>query len=393
MSSTALETLTVGYPGREVSAPGILAAAERLYPMIDAQVPAIREAGKLPDELMASLREAGVFRAAFPAAWGGPEMCFVDQVTLIEGLARHDASVGWACMILFDSGFFAGQFPREIAEEIYPSMDMATAVSEYPPGRAVRDGEDYRVTGRFKFGSGSYNADMFVCPTMLPDGDGLLLDEDGKPVLALFFVPRERVTIHDTWHTIGLQGTGSTDYSVDNLLVPSRHMCRLDKAAVIEDRPPLSRYHHHLVLSQFGVILGLTRHILDELNAAARTRVSTSTRQPIKEEYPVLTGVPEAEAMWGAARAYVYEYARATDEIVFQDRPLTREHNAKLPLVGVALAQLCRRAVDQALELVGTDAIHTARPWEQLYQDFRVAASHVVHRRPYYREAMRRMEH
>ncbi|MGH8965011.1 MAG: acyl-CoA dehydrogenase family protein, partial [Actinomycetes bacterium] len=281
---TELEALPVGYPGRNLTAADILGATEKLGPRIDELVPEIRNAGRLPDELMEDLRRAGVFRAAFPAVWGGPEMHFVDQIKLIEGLARHDASVAWACMIMFDSGFFAGQFPREVAEEIYPSMDLGTAVSQYPPGRAEKIGNDYQVTGRYKFGSGSHNADVFICPCHLYTGDQPVLDENDKHVQGLFFVPRERVTIHDTWNTIGLQGSGSTDYSVENLIVPARHMCRFDYV-VAEHRPPMSRYHHHIELSQYGVILGVTRHILDELHATVATRVSTATRTKIKDDF------------------------------------------------------------------------------------------------------------
>lgn len=387
MSASEIEQVDT-YPGRYLSSKDILEATRALGPKIAAMSQQTRDEGRLPAELMEDLRTAGVFRAAFPAIWGGPEMGMVDQIELIEEIARNDASTAWATMILFDSGFFAGNFPGDVVREVYPSMDMGTAVSQYPLGRADADGDGYRISGRFKFGSGTYNADVFGCPCHIYVGGEQKVGPDGKPDQAVFLVPAEHVTIHDTWDVIGLQGTGSTDYEVKDVYVPATHTFVFDEQAIDEDKPPLSRHHRFLVFSQFGVLLGLTRHILDELQATVEKRIATSTGTAIKDDWEIQVGVPEAEAMWGAARAYVYEFARETDEIMFGDRPLTREHVVKISMVGPALAQLCRMSADKAIELVGTDAIQASRPWEQLYQDLRVAGSHVVHRRHNYRKAM-----
>lgn len=386
------EERTELYPGRHLSTEDIFRAIEALGPRITEAVPAIRAAGRLPADLMEDLRATGIFRAAFPAAWGGPEMGFTDQVTLIERMARVDASTAWTTMILFDSGFFAGNFDPSVVREVYPSMDMATAVSQHPPGRAVEVDGGYRVTGRYRFGSGSFNADVFACPSRMYRGDDLQQRPDGEPLEGLFFVPADEVTVHDTWHVIGLQGTGSTDYEVEDHFVPARKMFVYDQYEIGEQRPPLSRYNQYLALSQFGVILGITRHLLDELRATIENRIGTASRQAIKLDPLVQTGVPEAEALYGAARAYLHEYTRETDDIVFNGRPLTKEHVAKFPLVSVTLARLCRKAADRALELVGTDAVFVTRPWDQLYADLRVASSHVLNKRSYYAEYFKRLE-
>jgi len=70
----------------------ILDAARALGPSIEAAADAIDEHRCLPVPLVESLRAAGVFRIAFPEAWGGPEMPILDQVALVELLAYHDAS-------------------------------------------------------------------------------------------------------------------------------------------------------------------------------------------------------------------------------------------------------------------------------------------------------------
>ena len=38
-------------------------------------------------------------------------------------------------------------------------------------------------------------------------------------------VPREQVTIVDTWSVMGMRGTGSQDFTVDDIVVPVRRSC------------------------------------------------------------------------------------------------------------------------------------------------------------------------
>ena len=68
----------------------------------------IDEARRLPPEVAARLRDAGMFRLMMPKEWGGPELRPSEQVEVIEELARANASAAWCVMIGCDSGFFAG---------------------------------------------------------------------------------------------------------------------------------------------------------------------------------------------------------------------------------------------------------------------------------------------
>src|SRR4051794_37838751 len=90
------QTRSVG-PGQtggmgHTSTTEILAAARALGPQIEAAADEIDAQRCLPESIVAGLRDAGVFRVAFPTAWGGPEMPILEQVHLVERLAYHDAS-------------------------------------------------------------------------------------------------------------------------------------------------------------------------------------------------------------------------------------------------------------------------------------------------------------
>ncbi|WP_165975276.1 acyl-CoA dehydrogenase family protein [Actinomadura rubrisoli] len=363
----------------------ILERVDKLGPAIGAAADTIERERRLPPDLLERLREAGVFRIAFPRAWGGPEMRLEDQIRMIESIARHDASAGWAVQILADSGFYAGQLPDDVAREIFPTIDLATAGAWIPPARAVPVPGGYRLTGRWPFGSGVRNADRVLCGAFVYVDGEPVRDADGEIREHLAFLPIEQVTLHDTWHTTGLAGSGSTDYSVDDVFVPEEHLFTL-RYEGREGLPPLTRSADVLALNGLGVALGLTRHVLDDLLDLARTKVGTDGR-PIREEYRVLAGYAEAEARLQAAHAYVYEVAGEFSDTLWAGGVLTPAQRARGVMAGVLTADLCRDAVLQALELVGSKAVFSSGPFDRPLRDLMTISRHIMHQRKSYEQA------
>ena len=136
----------------------IIANAHALAPAIEAAADAIARNRRLPDDLIQAMQRAGVFRIAFPRAWGGPEMDILQQCKLMEILGYHDASVGWVAMICSDSGHYAARVEESVARELYPDMDLLTAGWLTPAGQAHRVDGGFKVSGRWQFGSGCLHA-------------------------------------------------------------------------------------------------------------------------------------------------------------------------------------------------------------------------------------------
>ena len=103
-------------------------------------------------------------------------------------------------------------------------MDLLTAGQIYPVGQAVRVDGGYRVSGRWQFGSGSLHADRIVGGCLVLVDGAPVMGERGLPEMLVAWLPRDDVTIHDTWHTTGLAGSGSNDYSVTDAFVPDGHV-------------------------------------------------------------------------------------------------------------------------------------------------------------------------
>jgi len=357
----------------------ILAAARALGDEIEAVADEIEVGRRLPDPLLASMRDAGVFRIAFPRAWGGPEMTILEQSRLIESLAYHDASAAWVAMICSDSGHYAARLPEPVARALYPSMDLLTAGLLYPVGQAHRVDGGFRVTGRWQFGSGCLHADQIVGGCMVFEDDAPVLGVNGLPEVTVVWLPRDAVEIQDTWYTTGLAGSGSNDYSVADVFVPEGHAFNAFRVGVRTE--PLYRYHGFFFANLPGVALGAAQRMIDDLVSVAATKLSIPAMTPLKEEYRVQLVVAEATAVLAAARLYQDDVLTRLWARVEAGEDPTREERAALGLMMVHVVQAARTIAESVCEVVGSDAIYRRSAFERRRRDLATVAAHVVGQR------------
>jgi alkylation response protein AidB-like acyl-CoA dehydrogenase len=202
----------------------ILECVRALRPRIRSLEAEIAAKRRLPAELVEDLRATGVFGMAMPADWGGPELPVLDQLEIVEELSYANGSVGWCAMIGCDSGYYSAYLDPAAARELYPSLDLITAGLAMPACSANEVDGGYRVSGRWRFGSGVTHADRIVGGALILDKDGAFLPGEGSlPRFRTLFLPAEQVEIIDTWHTTGLEGSGSNDYAVEDAFVPADH--------------------------------------------------------------------------------------------------------------------------------------------------------------------------
>ena len=122
-----------------------------------------------------------------------------------------DPAASW-CMLITSavSGGALARLPDRAVDEILDQGYPFMAGSLRPGGSARRVDGGYRVSGRWAWGSGVGHADWVSVP--------VFCDE---PALIQAVVPRDQIILHDTWHVLGMKGTGSGDYELDDVFVPA----------------------------------------------------------------------------------------------------------------------------------------------------------------------------
>lgn len=373
---TGVDTETTDPSEVKLGFADILERIRRLTPTITDRHEDIDSARRLPSDLVAALRDTGVFRAAMPLAWGGPELSSMEQILLIEELAQADGSVGWCAMIGMDSGIYSGYLRPDVAREMFPRLDMVTAGWIPPMGRAHEVDGGYRVEGHWRFGSGCTHADVLGAGcTVFRDG-APLLDEEGKPTWRVLMAdPASFVIDEASWNTTGLLGTGSCDYTVADLFVPEEHSFSFTRPYRVG---PLHQRSDAILRKMPGVPLGVARAAIDYVYDIADRK----TDQPgisWRRSQRVQMVVAECETKLLAARAAVFATVEAQWERLVGGQPLTPQERAAAALARYNAFRAARDITSTLFDLVGGDAIYRGRtPLDRQLHDMVTACQHVV---------------
>jgi alkylation response protein AidB-like acyl-CoA dehydrogenase len=195
----------------------VVAAALKLMPDIRARHDELATARRVPPALVQAIAEAGLLQLHLPRSMGGSELPPLTTSRVIEEFSRVDGSVGWCTMIANSVCFFVSRLRAEVGRELFGQPpDVRIAGSLRPEGKAYIVDGGYRVQGRWDFASGIDHARWLLCTCAVIDADGPRQLPGGTPEVRHLLVPAAAATIEDTWSVVGMCGTGSHDFIVDN---------------------------------------------------------------------------------------------------------------------------------------------------------------------------------
>jgi indole-3-acetate monooxygenase len=340
--------------------PDVVARVRSLGEVIDSA--AIEKARRLPPAVVDVLVAAGVFKLCVPRVYGGAQASPATAVAVIEELAKLDGSVGWCAMIGVTSSFMSVYLDDAIAREVYTPPDAITSAVFAPMGRATREGDGYRVSGRWSFASGCEHSRWRM--------GGTIADGNVADVRSVLFAADE-TTVHDTWDTSGLRGTGSHDISASEVVVPRERTFSL-----LTDKPRIDGYE----LPFFGVLaagvaavgLGIARAAITSATALVQSKSPPGSKKTLAHREHVQEQIGRAEARTRAARGLLYE---ALDDALAEITLLTR---ARLRLAACHAATESAAVASAMYELGGGSAIYAKSPLQRQFRDAHVVTHHLM---------------
>jgi alkylation response protein AidB-like acyl-CoA dehydrogenase len=359
-----------------VDSEAIISNARTIGPIIEEEADKFANERRLTDDAIALMRRAGLFRIAFPKAWGGPELDILSQCKVIETLGYHDASAAWVAMICSDGGHFAARIDETEARALYPSLDLLTSGVIAPMGQAhIVDG-GLKVSGRWSFGSGCLHADRLIAGCVLFENGKPQMAPGGRPEFCAVWLPKDKVQIHDTWHTTGLAGSGSNDYSVQDVLVPrtlSFHPFRA--GARLE---PLYRYQGFFVANLPSVALGCARRMVDDFRELAGRKIAPPAQIPLKNEYRAQVALAEATMRLGAARAYQDSSLSSIWQTVSRGETPTAAQRAAVGMMAIHGLQEALKIGEIVCEAAGSVALYASSPFDRRRRDLITMSNHII---------------
>ena len=300
--------------------PDPVARACELGAEIAAAADEIERTRRIPEALLGRLHDSRLFRMLLPRSAGGDETEPALYMAAIEELARHDASIAWNAFVANSSSLIAAYLEPAANHAIF--ADPRSIVAWGPPNasraRAVDAG--YRLTGKWDFASGCRQARWMGAHCHVLEADGALrLNRFGRPAVRTLLFPADEATLLDTWRTIGLRGTASDSYCVNDVFVPEAFSTTREDPTLRRERGPLYAFTMQGLYATgvAAVAFGIARAMLSEFIRLASRKAPRNLAR-LADNAVVQADVARAEARLGSARAYLIEtlttiYAHADD--------------------------------------------------------------------------------
>ena len=369
---------------------GLIERAQALAPLIAREADEIERTRRLTAPVVSALIENGLYRALLPQSLGGAEAPPEIFMQMLEEVAKADASTAWCLGQCNVCGMTAAYLDPDAANEIFDTPPgilawgaIAHAVRAEPGG--------YRITARWDFASGSRQANWLGAHVQVLEADGTRrLTPNGTPEIRTILFPVTSATMYDVWDVVGLSGTGTDSYSVEDLFIPEKFAALRDNFSALREKGPLYGITTYTMFGLgFGAIsLGVARATLDAVIDLARGKESVGLKA-MRENHAVQGLIGRTEGNWRAARAYLYGTAAEAWRDLTRTGKLSEEHRAALRLASTWTIHQAAAVVDAAYHMAGATAVFRANKFERRFRDMHAIAQQIQGRDSHYEDVGR----
>ena len=369
---TALDTLTATSADL-AGDQSVISRADAVRPAVAAASSEIESTRRLPPDLLDKLHEARLFRLLLPRSFDGIETDPVTFFHVIETIARADASTAWCLSQAGGCAMSAAYLDLPVAHAIFGNDPRAVLAWGPGPGvRAVECDDGYKVTGVWSFASGGRHATWLGahCPIYAADGSPKR-DVNGEQLQRTMLVRSEDVQWTDIWNTVGLRGTASDQFALDDFFVRSDHSITREFDRECRESGPLYRMGSGTCyqVGFSGVACGIARGALDSFIDVARNKVPRGTKCPLRDNAVVQSNLAQAEVNLRAARGYVLQSMADTWKALSAGATITVAQRINIRMAATHAIHKAREAVDFAYNAAGATAIFENHPLERRFRD------------------------
>jgi alkylation response protein AidB-like acyl-CoA dehydrogenase len=367
---------------------GLVERASALKPLIAREADEAEQTRRLTQPVVSALIENGLYRALLPRSIGGHEAPLEIFMQIQEEVAKADASTAWCLAQCGVCGMIAAYLDPDTAREIFDApSDILAWGSIAHEVRAEPGG--YRANARWDFASGVRQANWLGAHVRIVEADGSPRKKpDGSPEIRTILFPVASATLYDVWDVIGLKGTGTDSYSVDNLYVPERFAALRDDLSAVREAGPLYRISTHMVFAMgfAAVSLGVARAMLDAITELARGKTSAGL-SAMRGNHAIQGGLGRMEANLRAARAYLYATAEQVWARLSDGGSVTEEDRVAMRLASTWTIHQAASVVDTAYHMAGATAVFRANKFERRFRDMHAIAQQVQARNAHFEDA------
>jgi alkylation response protein AidB-like acyl-CoA dehydrogenase len=354
------------------------AAVRSILPRLAATTHESDRLRRLSDDAASALRESGLARMITPKQFGGYELSPSAHIRACAEIGNVCSAASWVLMVCVAHDYIIGRFPEECQREVYEGdADNLIAGSLAPMGSIERVEGGWRLTGRWQFGSGCDHSPWFIVGTKVanPGPDDYLIYH--------VMVPRADMILDDTWHTLGMRGTGSKDLVVNNAFIPE-HRAMPTQPTFLGLSPHAKAPTYRLSVYS-GLPAMLSGSVLGMAEAGLRAFVeATSTRTTpygvVKAKNAIMQKrVAESTAEVAAARRLLEDMCDRFDALMAIDQaPMSAQDRIQMRWDAAYVVELSRRAIERLFAAAGAHGLYEGNAVYRAFRDINTACHHAA---------------
>jgi len=338
---------------------------ERLVPIEDK----VAREDRVPDDVIAEMRELGLFGLSIPAEFGGLGLSMEEEVLVCFELGRTspafrsvigtNVGIGSQGIVMFGNDKQKDEWLPKIA-----SGETVASFCLTEPGagsdaaslktQAIRDGNDYVVNGTKRYITNAARAGMFTLMARTNPGN------KGAGGISAFIVPSnlKGITVGKPERKMGQQGAHIHDVIFENCRVPADLMLGKEGEGFKVAMQVLDRGRIHIS----AVCVGVAERLIADAVRYANEREQFGQR--IAEFQLIQAMLAESKTEAYAARCMVLDAARQRDA--------GKPHSLEASCAKLFASEMVGRVADRAVQVYGGSGYVTDYGVERFYRDVRI---------------------
>jgi indole-3-acetate monooxygenase len=359
----------------------VVSLARGMRDLVQAEAAESERMRTLTPAIVNEMWASGLMSSFNPVAAGGVEPSFTEMIETWIEMAWQDGSFGWIGIANLPSSFAAAAYlPDEGFAEVFTAHDNRVTLGGqfFPNGQGTAVDGGYLLNGSWSFGSGTGHSEYVAAGFLPMDNGEMRWISEGLPDMQVAVLPRAEINFKDGWHVQGLKGTGSYDYSVENVFVPASRTFGLFVREPHRGASPATRMGMMPVTAagHASWALGVAKSMLDDVQELAATKYRMSDMESLASRPTFQKGLAHHRASWRAARLLVLDAFTTAEAAVAAGEDLTPALRADMRVAAVYATDTARSCAEWAHLVAGTSSIREGSRLERAFRDVYTGTQH-----------------
>lgn len=355
--------------------------ARGLQPLLARNATQTEADRRIPEENIAAIREAGLFRLMVPRRFGGHQVSFETKLEVSAILAEACPSTAWVVTLTNVCSWFTALFAGQAQQDVWGQDPDARICGVFAPSATSSWAEGgQRVTGSWGYASGCLHSGWAVLGIPVVDESGEQVDQ------GFALIPMSELRIEDTWFVAGMKGTGSNTLVAEDVFVPAHRM--ISVPAALNNEYATEFKDEALYRASFipvaalvlaGPQVGMARAAVNlVIEKAPKRKIAYTIFERQTDSTAFQLGVSDAAMLADSAALHVRRAAADIDGAAERGEKLDYLSRARVRADTGWAIRKAREAIDAVISANGASSFAEVSPLQRLWRDSNTAGRHAV---------------